>query len=420
VTEFEKLDWDQRSASTSDNKKAETQSDWIQWAERSPIYVAALGALGFCLLSFNGGRPVVELGFGAGLLAVGYFVGRHAGKRVRSELMRAVRSASEQTMTEDRHKAETLRRNLQLVGDRAVAVWIQQMESARLQMESAIVSLSREFSDIVRRLDQTVLVSQAGGKANSKERFEEYTLSVIASSEKKLMGVIDALNVALNDKNQLLEESRSLVRLNDELKRMAVDVASIADQTNLLALNAAIEAARAGEAGRGFAVVAGEVRVLSNRSGETGKHISEKVEVISRAIESSCSNVEHSAQRDGQSIALSEANIQAVLNEFRNLTDNLVQSTQTFRRESEGIREIIEAALVQLQFQDRVGQILTHVEENIRMLHDQLAAMDSDFDSLDVQRLLGALEGSYTTAEERRTHGGDTAGMDSDSEITFF
>jgi len=62
---------------------------------------------------------------------------------------------------------------------------------------------------------------------------------------------------------------------------MAAEVANIAGQTNLLALNAAIEAARAGESGRGFAVVAGEVRNLSSLSSNTGKKMSDKVQVIS-------------------------------------------------------------------------------------------------------------------------------------------
>ncbi|WP_414691097.1 methyl-accepting chemotaxis protein, partial [Noviherbaspirillum sp.] len=86
----------------------------------------------------------------------------------------------------------------------------------------------------------------------------------------------------------MLDKVRCLEQFVDELKAMADDVKTIAAQTNLLALNAAIEAARAGETGRGFAVVAKEVRNLSTLSGDTGKRIAEKVQVISDAILGAC------------------------------------------------------------------------------------------------------------------------------------
>ena len=384
------------------------------WIERAPLYMAMLGALS--LLAVGAGSP---LGFGlaALLLGVGFAFGRMAGRDLRKQVQEAAHFGAEQVVAREQVRAEELRHTLHRVGDRAAAVWIQQIEAARSQVEAAIIALTKRFSGIVSHLDKAILGTKSG---SSRERPENHTLGVLSASEVKLMSVVKALNASLSDKNTLLEESRALVRLNDELKRMAADVASIADQTNLLALNAAIEAARAGEAGRGFAVVAGEVRTLSNLSGETGKRISEKVEVISRAIESSSLSVEQSAQRDAQSISHSEANIQSVLSEFRGLASDLADSSKFLRHESEDIRAEISEALVQLQFQDRVTQILSHVEANIQVLHDQLVALDTKFHSLDVKSLLEGMEHSYSTQEERLNYQGVPTTNVVDSDITFF
>jgi methyl-accepting chemotaxis protein len=386
-------------------------------ATRAPIFMAALGIAGVLLA---GHGLWADAALAGALLIAGWALSRWVGGQLRVELHGLQAQVEASTRADVHTKDEHLRHRLQQLGDRAAAVWIQHIEAARSQMEAAIVSLTRQFSGIVKRLDNTVLAASHGSR--HQEDQGAHTLAVLSLSEKKLMGMIRELNSTLSDKSALLEESRSLVRLNEELKHMAADVASIADQTNLLALNAAIEAARAGDAGRGFAVVAGEVRTLSNRSGETGKRISEKVEIISRAIESSCHSVEQSAQRDAESIALSEASIEAVLAEFRGLAENLARSTQELRRESEAIRGDIAGALVELQFQDRVEQLLAHVESNIRVLHDQLTRMDIDFEIFDVEHLLASLETSYTTAEERHRHGGGPApATESDtSEITFF
>src|SRR5262249_10273087 len=162
-----------------------------------------------------------------------------------------------------------------------------------------------------------------------------------------------------------MDKVQGLAQFVRELKEMAGDVASIAAQTNLLALNAAIEAARAGERGRGFAVVAREVRVLSNQSAEMGRRIAEKVALVSAAIVATSEAAQQSGELEQQSMRASEETIATVLNSFRNVTAALAQSSQLLKDESVGIKYEVGEALVQLQFQDRVTQIMSHVKQNI-------------------------------------------------------
>ena len=312
----------------------------------------------------------------------------------------------------------------QRFSEHVAPVWADQIESSRVQMETAVSSLASCFAGVVGKLDQAVRAS--GAATDTIEDGDNGLVQVFAASEKELGAVVASLKTAVASKAAMLDTVQGLSQFVAELQAMAADVASIAAQTNLLALNAAIEAARAGEAGRGFAVVANEVRMLSNKSGETGKRIAAKVSVISSAIISTCKTVEASMLQESEAMQSSEASIAAVLAGFRNITDALVQSTSILKNESIGIKAEVGDALMQLQFQDRVSQILGHVRQNIEQLPGFLAQNREEYERsgalplLDSAALLGELEKTYATAEERLIHSGAKAAPKEHLELTFF
>ncbi|WP_419737563.1 MULTISPECIES: methyl-accepting chemotaxis protein [Pseudomonas] len=221
----------------------------------------------------------------------------------------------------------------------------------------------------------------------------------------------------------MLGQVRGLTAYTGELRTMAADVAAIAAQTNLLALNAAIEAARAGEAGRGFAVVADAVRNLSSKSSETGQQMSAKVDIINNAITQLVEAASSSADQDSHSVGESEQSIQLVLERFQNITGRLADSADLLKQESYGIRDELTDVLVNLQFQDRVSQILSHVRDNISALHDhlqQVSQAPERAEAIDVRQWLASMESTYATDEQRRTHHGAVATQQTSQDITFF
>lgn len=316
----------------------------------------------------------------------------------------------------------------QQFAEKVAPVWSAHIANSTAQMEAAVSELTQRFSGIVARLDHAVDVS--GSATSSIEDGHDGLVAVFASSETKLGSVVDSLKAATDSKAEMLDKVQSLAHFINELKEMASDVASIAAQTNLLALNAAIEAARAGESGRGFAVVAREVRMLSNLSAETGRKITEKVGLISEAIVSTCQAATDTVEREQASTSVSEQAIEAVLADFRHVTDTLVNSSNLLKEESIGIKSEVGEALVQLQFQDRVGQIMSHVKANIEQLPSVLAENRRQFTQvgelrpLDAARILDELENTYAMAEERDTHRARGAvprlAAAQDSGITFF
>ena len=79
---------------------------------------------------------------------------------------------------------------------------------------------------------------------------------------------------------------------------------------------------------------------------------------------------------------------------------------------------------MQFQFQDRIGQTLAHVRENIDLFptylaHSQVAGAQ-ELRPLDAEALLAELQGSYVMKEEHFTHSTGRAAHLEASEITFF
>ena len=313
----------------------------------------------------------------------------------------------------------------QKFSETVVPVWSGHIESSREQMESAVAALSERFSMIVNRLDVAVRSADLETQ-NIEDRGSMGLVAVFNKSEQQLGGVVAAQKMAMSSMLNMLEKVQDLDQYIAELKEMAGDVAKIAQQSNLLSLNAAIEAARAGELGRGFAVVAKEFRMLSTQSGETGRRIAEKVQVISTAIVDTCSVVRESVKVEDQAMQTAGARVETVLADFRNITDALQRSSSLLKDESIGIKSEISEALVQLQFQDRVSQIMNHVKLNIGQLpavlqqHHAQYRQIGELRPLDPQQLLADLQKTYVMLDQHLIHQGDKVAQTNNTEITFF
>ena len=390
------------------------KGDATRWV---PVLPAAAGAGGVLYMGAFSWQSIA-LAMGVVLSGVAAVAWREQSGRDELARLLSAREAALKSAFRDDIKAYFA--GLGALGESLLPVWEKQVETGRSQTEQAVIELTGRFSGIVEKLDDAVMASSA-----SADSAEGGLVAVFERSEASLNSVIASLQAALKNKEALLGEVGNLVQYIDQLKAMAATVADIADQTNLLALNAAIEAARAGEAGRGFAVVADEVRKLSNKSGESGKQITATIESISHAIGTAFDSAEKSAELEASSVDASEESIRSVLGDFRGATDSLAESAGILRKASEGIKSEVAESMVQLQFQDRVSQILSHVRDSIAVFPEKLKESEAAFaengrlQPPDIQSVLEALESSYATQEELANHGGDSS-QSADDEITFF
>ncbi len=295
-------------------------------------------------------------------------------------------------------------------------VWSKHIESSRQEMEQAIGELTGRFAGITSGLD--ALVGSSSNPAFGRNE------DIFSTSNANLQKVVGSLDAALQENLQVLTKIRSLAGFIDELKTMAKEVARIAEQTNLIALNAAIEAARAGEAGRGFAVVADEVRKLSNLSGETGKLIGSKVDQVSGAIQTTLAAVEKSTENETAAVAASQGNIQTVMSALHGVFETLQRHSEEMNNQARVIKREIDESLVQFQFQDRIGQVLSHVRDSISDLPRHIMRSHGDgifgLKPLATDDILHELRSTYTMVSEHSAHGGSAHHEQPSTEITFF
>jgi methyl-accepting chemotaxis protein len=291
-------------------------------------------------------------------------------------------------------------------------------------METAINALSDRFGGIVDKLD--VALRTATQATDSLEGGGTDLVAIFGKSEQDLRALIAVQTTAMSNMENMLAKVQGLDRFIVELQEMAFDVARIAQQTNLLALNAAIEAARAGELGRGFAVVAKEFRMLSNQSGDTGRKIAEKVKVISAAIVDTCTVVRESVVAEDQSLGSVQTTIDRVMTDLRTVTDAFQSSSNLLQDESMSIQAEINAALVQLQFSDRVSQIMTQVNKNIDRLPEVLQEHLENYvatrtlEPMDALEMLAELQKTYVMADQHVIHQGGKVEQKTVTDISFF
>jgi len=309
-------------------------------------------------------------------------------------------------------------------GQELAPVWCRHIETSREQMEAAVSALTRQFAGIAAKLDEAV--STASMETQMVDDRDSGLVAVFGRSQTELDAVIQSQQSAGQSLAAMLGKVQALDRFIQELHDMAADVAKIAQQTNLLSLNAAIEAARSGEFGRGFAVVAQEFRMLSLQSGDTGRRIAAKVDLISAAITETCKVVGESVRQEDQSMDVARAAIGKVLDDFRGITGALQRASQLLKDESVVIKSEVNDALVQLQFQDRVSQIMTLVIANIGRLpplmqeQAELYAQSGQLQALDSESLLTELKKTYVMTDQHKVHSGEVVAKSEETEITFF
>ena len=365
------------------------------------------GAIASGFILYMAGVNIASLTACAVVMVAGALIGRELARRAASAVALAV-STTDQSRDS----------NLAEVYQEVIPVWAKQIETARAETERSVSALVALFSGMAATLETTV---RASGRAAEQLNGQgaDGIVSAVNQTSAELAQVVSTIKTARQSRASMVDETKYA----EELKVMAESVRQIALQMKILTLNGAIEAARAGEAGRGFGVLANEMRRLSGIAGELGVNMAKKMEIITAAFSTISREADDRSGADASTVNQAEQVIDNVLTRFRDVTAQLSDSAQSMQRESVGVRKEISEALVALQFQDRVNQILTHVGNNMDALSREIAtprATAEAGDRLDINAWLTRMEQHFTTEEEIHNLRGGNAVQTRPRNIDFF
>ncbi len=274
-------------------------------------------------------------------------------------------------------------------------VWQGNVQLARAQTQSAIDSLTARFVGIHERLEGALDPARHGAGSE--------ILQTIPHAAEQLGGIATTLEGMLTSRQALAGRLDTLMATNDEIRRLAQQNEQLAGQTGVTDLLSSEQS----------------WQELAERSAENSRQIAARAKSMRQQIQAVLGASGETPASEGEIVEHSRALIDQVIADFRQSAMKLSTTVEQLEDEGREVDREVCDILVHLQFQDRISQILDHVQGDIARLR-AAAAEDAHKPLPSAQQWLAELEKTYTTPEQRQVHAGQQGGAAAASQVDFF
>jgi methyl-accepting chemotaxis protein len=279
-----------------------------------------------------------------------------------------------------------------------------QLQETIQEVETAVTDVCSGFEGIATRARESVnaaaalLGSEQGSGIETLEAASRHSLDQLQQQIQRGQ-TVSAL--VMGHMNEMEQTASVIVKALSEIDRIAFG-------SKLVALNAKVEAAHFGEQGNAFGVVADEIAAHARHSEEITEHVAEEMTRLRATVAAASGHLGEMAKLSVETLEASRSELEKALGQ---LTRTHGEMEATLARSVTSGRELgdrISQSIMALQFQDRVGQRLSHVAEELaamrKSVHVPLEYLSKQTPVLGEARrnqVAARLQAGYTMEAER-------------------
>ena len=250
-----------------------------------------------------------------------------------------------------------------------------QLRETSGQIENSVVAVCSNFHAIAERARSTVsrttgFLQPEGNGENRSLCFEE----LIDACSRAMVKILKTTEEAGEISQRAVERVQRIDAASEEINSSIAKLEQIAQENKMLAMNARIEAAHAGAAGAGFAVVAVEVVTQTDRAKAVTGALTALVRDLRGLADSTVKDLRRMMHEESKRMEQCRAEVTHSLEEMQNAYSGMKMALASMADESGLLATDIGTAIRQLQFQDRTGQQIAHIVDDLETLHGRLVS----------------------------------------------